>query len=64
MSTGLNCIWAGEAQVIVSVYNNKKRCGDVAISFLLKWYLKTINGLRDTAKINIKGAKCRTSSSS
>jgi hypothetical protein len=30
---GLNCIWAGEAQVIASVYNNKKLVEDVAISF-------------------------------
>jgi hypothetical protein len=47
---GLNCIWAGEAQVIVSVYNNKKLVEDVAISFLLKWYLKTINGFEIRSK--------------
>jgi hypothetical protein len=37
---GLNCIWAGEAQVIVSVYNNKKLVEDVAITFSPKMVLE------------------------
>lgn len=37
---GLNCIWAGEAQVIVSVYNNKKLVEDIAITFSPKMVLE------------------------
>lgn len=37
---GLNCIWAGEAQVVVSVYNNKKLVEDVAITFSPKMVLE------------------------
>jgi hypothetical protein len=43
---GLNCIWAGEAQVLVSVYNKKirGRCSDHFIPKMLlennKWFAK------------------------
>lgn len=37
---GLNCIWAGEAQVIVSVYNNKKLEEDVVITLSPKMLLE------------------------
>jgi hypothetical protein len=33
---GLNCIWMGEAEVIVSVYNNRKLVEDVVITFAPK----------------------------
>ena len=37
---GLNCIWAGEAQVLVSVYNNKKLVEDVVITLSPKMLLE------------------------